>query len=344
MPSFKTISAAAVLALSGMATAIPQYKNATSPAHNTTTSAGGMGTNLGGNKGNSTSSVGSGVNSTRPALDGKFCPGLDLSVYIDRSGASFLIECDQSHFGTIIDIEVNITKRAVPSSLDDCLNLCDATSTCVGTAFDTNARTCTLYSDVQGAYTATGVQFAQRVADAAATTVSAGQQATSTIYSTNVVTISSCAPTVTNCPLRNGQAAVVTQIIPVSETVYVCPAASTFPAAPVACTSCPYTASTATVYSATGGSMVPVKTAVVAVPCPSGTTIVVEACSSCAAATTGPVVPASATATATASAGCPGCSKASATTSGVVMYTGAASNVKAGMGLAAIFGAAALVL
>ncbi|KAI4788713.1 hypothetical protein E4T45_13536, partial [Aureobasidium sp. EXF-8846] len=291
MPSFTTISAAAILAFSGMASAIPQYNfgnmttaspaasgrpittmpgsGAGRPGTNSTTPGAGAGA-VGGRPGS---------NSTVPALDGKFCPGLDLDLYIDNSGLTYQIQCE----------------RAVPSSLDDCMNLCDATNTCVGTAFDTVARTCTLYSDVQAAYTQQGVQFAQRVANGGsgsgsgngATTISAGGLATSTIYSTAVVTIASCAPTVTNCPLKNG-GAVVTQVIPVSETVYVCPTATVIPAAPIACNSCPYTASTATVYSATGGAMVPVSTTVYACPQATGTTVVVEVCTACAAKPTGP--------------------------------------------------------
>ncbi|KAI5213341.1 hypothetical protein E4T40_09819 [Aureobasidium subglaciale] len=51
-----------------------------------------------------------------------------------------------------------------------------------------------------------------------------GSLSTATVYATTVVTISSCAPTVTNCPLKNGQgSAVVTTVVPVSETVYLCP-------------------------------------------------------------------------------------------------------------------------
>ncbi|KAI4720203.1 hypothetical protein E4T48_03520 [Aureobasidium sp. EXF-10727] len=51
-----------------------------------------------------------------------------------------------------------------------------------------------------------------------------GALSTATVFQTTVVTISSCAPTVTDCPLRAGQnAAVVTTVVPVSETVYQCP-------------------------------------------------------------------------------------------------------------------------
>ncbi|KAI5197006.1 hypothetical protein E4T39_07534 [Aureobasidium subglaciale] len=340
MPSFTAISAAAILAFSGMASAIPQYNfsNTTAPATGS----------------NSTTPVapGSGAgNGTVPALDGKFCPGLDLSIYIDRSGFSYQIECDTNHFGTIIDIQVNLTRRAIPASLDDCLNLCDATNTCVGTAFDTNARSCTLFSDVQAAYAQQGIQFAQRVANGGsgsgsgngATTIPAGGLATSTIYSTQVVTIASCAPTVTNCPLN----AVVTQVVPVSSTVYVCPTQTVIPAGPIACNSCPYTASTATVFSATGGSMVPVSTTVYACPQATGTTVVVEVCTACAKST-GPAGPAVQTKTATLCNGehCPatvtGASKTATNT--MAVYTGAAGSVKAGMGFAAMVAGAALVL
>jgi len=397
MPSFTAISAAAILAFSGMASAIPQYNfgnmTTASPAASgrpvTTMPSSGAGA-VGGRPGTNSTTPGAGAgavggrpgsNSTVPALDGKFCPGLDLSLYIDNSGFTYQIQCDTNHFGVQIEISGNFTlsRRAVPSSLDDCMNLCDATNACVGTAFDTAARTCTLYSDVQASYTQQGVQFAQRVANGGsgsgsgngATTISAGGLATSTIYSTAVVTIASCAPTVTNCPLKNG-GAVVTQVIPVSETVYVCPTATVIPAAPIACNSCPYTASTATVYSATNGAMVPVSTTVYACPQATGTTVVVEVCTACAAKPTGPAGnnmntqtltltnPAGnvQTQTVTVCNGehCPAAmtsgpaamtstmAKYTPTTSQMAMFTGAASNVKAGMGFAGMVAAAALVL
>ncbi|KAI4719611.1 hypothetical protein E4T48_04085 [Aureobasidium sp. EXF-10727] len=389
MPSFTAISAAAILAFSGMASAIPAYNfsNGTtaSPAASgrpaTTMPAGGAAAGAGRPGSNSTSPATGGSNSTVPALDGKFCPGLDLSLYIDRSGATFEIECDTNHFGVIIDIQANFTRRAVPASLDDCMNLCDATASCVGTAFDTAARTCTLFSDVQAAYAQQGIQFAQRVANGngagngagasagngqGATTIPAGGLATSTIYSTNVVTIQSCAPTVTNCPLKNGQGAVITQVVPVSETVYVCPTQTVIPAAPIACNNCPYTASTATVFSATGGSIVPVSTTVYQCPQATGTgvsTTTVTVCTACAANPTANMnngngngnsaVTSTVTlcngehcpATATGASATSSMALYTPTTSQMAMFTGAASNVQAGaMGFAAMFGAAALVL
>ncbi|KKY14316.1 putative extracellular serine-threonine rich protein [Diplodia seriata] len=48
---------------------------------------------------------------------------------------------------------------------------------------------------------------------------------TSTVYATQVHTITSCAPEVTNCPARSGTPAVVTSVVPVSTTV--CPVTAT---------------------------------------------------------------------------------------------------------------------
>ncbi|KAG9545892.1 hypothetical protein KCU79_g16245, partial [Aureobasidium melanogenum] len=256
------------------------------------------------------------------------------------------------------------------------MNLCDATTSCVGTAFDTNARSCTLFSDVQAAYTQQGTQFAQRVASGSGNgagngaagngaagngevTISAGGVATSTIYSTNVVTIHSCAPTVTNCPLKNGAAATITQIIAVSSTEYICPTATVIPAAPIACTDCPYSASTATVFSASAGSLVPVATTVYACPSATGTALTTTICTACAKPTANMNNGNGAsTQTVTVCNGqnCPAMTSAPASSSSIMavytptqssqmaVYTGAASNVKAAGALAAVFGAAALVL
>jgi hypothetical protein len=83
-----------------------------------------------------------------------------------------------------------------------------------------------------GVYTSTVVQTicpscAVTSMPAGAVGGNGGSYSTATVYSPTVITISSCAPTVTDCPLRAGQnAAVVTTVIPVSETVYLCPYAS----------------------------------------------------------------------------------------------------------------------
>ncbi|KAG9718451.1 hypothetical protein KCU73_g15087, partial [Aureobasidium melanogenum] len=84
------------------------------------------------------------------------------------------------------------------------------TSTVTSTAVQTVCPKCSITSIPSGAQTA------------AAQTNNA--QSTAVVYSTTIVTISSCAPTVTDCPLRAGQQqAVVTTVVPVTSTVYQCP-------------------------------------------------------------------------------------------------------------------------
>ena len=175
-------TASALLALSSIASAIPQtgfYANSTSAAGNTTVSP----------FSNSTS-----TNTTANSLtENLFCPGLNAQVFSDARGVEYIIECNTNHFGVIIDIAINSTlfsrRQAIaqPSSLGDCLTLCDETSACVGTAFNTAARTCTLFSSVGAAYTDATTDFAVRISAAAGTPVASGASLTSTIFSTNVV-------------------------------------------------------------------------------------------------------------------------------------------------------------
>ncbi|KAF1356157.1 hypothetical protein BDV97DRAFT_394109 [Delphinella strobiligena] len=381
MPSFKNIAASAV-ALAGMATAIPQV------GYNGTSAAGaslatGTGTSVSAvlatgvsssmnstsstaapyTMANSTSSAtGALSTSTKPKADDSFfCPTLDGQVFVDGVDISYLIECSTNHFGTVIEIAVNITKRAVPTSLSDCLTLCDATAGCVGTAFDLTAETCTLFSDVGAAYTDDGVDFAVVVATGPATTASAGATLTATQYSTNVVTIHSCAPTVTNCPLNSvaGAVAVVTQVVPVTSTDYICPSATVIPASPVAC-GCHGEAATVNAYSAsvisTGVSSgstvaVPYTETVIAIPQPTATTYSTTTCAATASAQVN-YVAAQSSAHASSVAGAVAATgvvtktgaAASATASGLTAYTGAGAQVKAGMGMGAIVAVAAFLL
>lgn len=46
-----------------------------------------------------------------------------------------------------------------------------------------------------------------------------GHSTTSTVYATSTYTVSSCAPTVTNCPYGNHGPVVVTEVVPVSTTI-----------------------------------------------------------------------------------------------------------------------------
>lgn len=378
MPSFKNIAASAV-ALAGMATAIPQVGfNGTSAAGailatgTGASAAGALATGVSSNSTSSTaapyalanstsSATGALSTATKPKADDSFfCPTLDGQVFVDGLDISYLIECSTNHFGTIIDIAVNITKRAVPTSLADCLTLCDATAGCVGTAFDSNAETCTLFSDVGAAFTDDGVDFAVVVATGAAgaaTTASAGATLTATQYSTNVVTIHSCAPTVTDCPLDAANAVVITQVIPVTSTDYICPSATVIPASPVAC-GCHGEAATVNAYSAsvisTGVSSgstiaVPYTETVIAIPQPTATTYSTVTAAATVSAQVNYVSAESSASVAGAVAATGGLvtksgAGAAATASGMTAYTGAGAQVKAGMGMGAIVAVAAFLL
>jgi len=356
MPSFTNIVAAMAFS-AGIAQAIPQYQNiSTSAAPIASASATKNASSSAGSSANATStSSAAGGMATLPALtESTFCPGLNGALV-----GNYLIECSTTHFGTILQVgngTVAVAKRAVYTSLGDCINLCSSTTSCVGTAFDTVARTCSLYSEVGQAVSAQGIDFAVLVNPNGAS-VTSGGVATSTVFSTQVVTISSCAPTVTNCPLKNGQS-VITQIVPVSETTYVCPAATTVPATAVAC-GCAGVPVTVTQYAPSAGSMVPVQTVVVNSPVPTATVLTTTVCTSCAQPTAnmnngsgnnggngnGPIT---STVTVCNSGKCSAVATtiqvATATSSKPAVFTGAADSVKAMGGFAAFIAGAAVLL
>ncbi|KAI4753304.1 hypothetical protein E4T52_02354 [Aureobasidium sp. EXF-3400] len=350
MPSFSNIVAAMAFT-AGIAQAIPQYQNVSSSAAPIASASKNASSSAGSSK---TSSAAGGM-ATLPALaEAAFCPKLNGGLV-----GNYLIECGTTHFGTILSVgngTVAVAKRAVYTSLGDCINLCSSTTTCVGTAFDTTARTCTLYSEVGQAVAADGIDFAV-LTNPNGASVSSGAVATSTIFSTNVITISSCAPTVTNCPLKNGNS-VITQIVPVSSTEYICPTASVIPASAVAC-GCAAVPVTVTQYSPSAGSMVPVQTVVVNSPVPTATVLTTTVCTSCAQPTanmnngsgnnggssSGPIT---STVTVCNSGKCSAVATtiqvASATSSKMAVYTGAADSVKAMGGFAAFIAGAAVLL
>ncbi|KAI5201631.1 hypothetical protein E4T39_05147 [Aureobasidium subglaciale] len=349
MPSISNIVAA--MAFAGTALAIPQYQNVSSSAAPVVSSSSANSSSAGSSR---TSSAAGGL-ATLPALaESAYCPGLNGALVGD-----YLIQCSTTHFGTILQIgngTVAVAKRAVYTSLGDCINLCEATTSCVGTAFDTAARTCALYSEVGQAVAAPGTDFAI-LTNPNGTPITSGALTTSTIFSTQVVTISSCAPTVTDCPLKNG-ASVVTQVIPVSTTVYACPSAVVVPAPAVAC-GCAASATVVTKYgpSASAGTtvLVPVQTVTVNVPVPTATVLTTTVCVSCAKPTAdvhnggnGNNNGGSTTSTVVVCNGahCPatvtGASKTATNT--MAVYTGAADSVKAGMGFAAFVAGAAVLL
>lgn len=334
MPSNKIFTAAAaVFSLSGMATAL--VGTAPYGSYNSTAA---TGTGAAGAAGTGAYSTGpySGANATTSASkpsstfspDLIFCPGLNNQVFTDARGHHYVIQCALTHDGIFIDITVS-NKRAVAASLDDCMLTCDEDSACVGTSFNKNTQQCKYYSSIGAPVEDADYDFAYTT-NLDGTTVTPGEQMTSTVFTTTESTIYSCAATVTNCPLRNnglnGGSAVVTDTVALYTTV--CPysgvAASTIAAAPVACTGCPVSAGTATVYSATvqqgTSTVVPVATQVVNYVQPSNSAVSTNAA---AATTVAPVAAASST---------------------VEAFTGAAGHVEAGMGMAAVMAMAVLAL
>ncbi|KAH6973739.1 hypothetical protein BKA56DRAFT_619949 [Ilyonectria sp. MPI-CAGE-AT-0026] len=87
-----------------------------------------------------------------------------------------------------------------------------------------------------------------------ATTIITTYDSTSTVYTTNVKTVTSCGPEVTNCPANSGTVVVVTETVAVSTTI--CPVTETQVHTPSAAQSSPATASDnspATTSSPAGG-------------------------------------------------------------------------------------------
>ncbi|THX15390.1 hypothetical protein D6D17_02962 [Aureobasidium pullulans] len=151
----------------------------------------------------------------------------------------------------------------LPQSLSNSVELSSTSDACVGTTFMEDTSTYMYYNTVTSSFIASGMDSALRIQTSrpAATTVTAvttqvittngatqtvtntvvqtvcpscaitaipagaqtGAISTATVHSTTVYTVFSCAPTVTYCPLRNGQNnAVVTTVVPVAVTQYIC--------------------------------------------------------------------------------------------------------------------------
>jgi hypothetical protein len=273
------------------------------------------------------------------AFSGQANKGYELADII------YTIQCGQGCFGVeiIVDITINIGKRAVsaPAGLPDCINYCNlltedaangAGDKCVATLFYSANDTCAFFSSVSAVYATNEADFALVASfdgtgddsTGAGVAGSAVPLTTSVVpASTTTYTIYSCAATVTDCPYNQ----VATSVVAAYTTV--CPgnAAASALAAPVACTDCPYTAKVVTVYSAVGSagttSYAAVNTQVINIASPTTNANGADTAGSTATAVPG---------------------GASATTSGVTAYTGAAVHVQAGMGMAAVLGAAALLI
>jgi len=116
---------------------------------------------------------------------------------------------------------------------------------------------------------------------------------TSTVYTTSVYTITSCAPTVTNCPARLGQ--VTTDVISLYTTV--CPVTAAQTTTPPAPTMTPYT--TSTIYITQEYTITACPAYVTNCPVGSKTTTVLTSTTVCPVATQTVVVPNSKPTTAT---------------------------------------------
>jgi len=267
---------------------------------------------------------------TNGASDAGYCPNFDLQVIVTPSSVDFLLECNTDHFGLKIEIDIPV-KRAVYTSIGDCLDVCATSDLCIATSFNTDTAVCTYFETVGAAFTSPNTDFAMKVdaADTASTAVpTLAPTVTGTITETAIGTIYSCAATVTDCPYADRGAAVVTETISLFTTY--CPgnAVTTVNAAALSGCGCSASGVTATVYSPTVATFtalsttstifVPVATHVVNYPVGAGS----------AASTV-------ATVTASGVAGATGTS-----TGATEAFTGAAGHIEAGMGLA---GAAAIV-
>lgn len=181
-------AAAAVLALSGVASAFPQAGsnfNATTSgvvagaaaASGVAMSTGALASATSASNTTSSSTSSSSAAATSGAI--KYCPNLDGEIVVGPLDIKYEISCNTNHLGVIIDI--SLQKRATPTSLTDCLQECSALDQCVAAAFDTEDPTCYLFSTVGAAITANGFQFAEK---ASALTSSTSSAATAVATST----------------------------------------------------------------------------------------------------------------------------------------------------------------
>ncbi|KAH0384678.1 hypothetical protein KCU92_g4266, partial [Aureobasidium melanogenum] len=193
------------------------------------------------------SSTSSSASATATSLEDGICPKYNGDVIKAVLDVDFVVECGQGVVGDVLTIEAPRKRQAttLPTSLSNCIDICATETACVATTFDRNSMTCTYFStfDLIVAETFDAALRLENNGAPAPVTVTepstgavstmpagangganGGALTTATVYQVSTVTIHSCAPTVTDCPLRAGQnAAVVTTVIPVAETVYQCP-------------------------------------------------------------------------------------------------------------------------
>ncbi|KAL1305286.1 hypothetical protein AAFC00_002192 [Neodothiora populina] len=150
----------------------------------------------------------------------RFCPTLNGTVWTDPQGSQHLIYCDIAFRGTTVD-STAVKKRATsPTSLAQCISVCDGMQSCVGTAFD--GKTCTYYNSLGSSYASSGMQFARVVSKAA---TSSGSIRSST--TTKTISASVYATTVTKTFSTNGKLTTVTTVTSLTRVTSTLPAVKT---------------------------------------------------------------------------------------------------------------------
>ncbi|THX87591.1 hypothetical protein D6D04_00812 [Aureobasidium pullulans] len=180
-----------------------------------------------------------------PSCTQPTCPAIDEQLCTDADGKAYVHKCDTAVTGgTVIvpstggnskrDAEllmfddmmmtmysedeagVGLKKRqstTQQAAFQSCQLQCDDLSYCRAIAYDLNTNNCQMFAQVSGTGYSPGVLYAQR---APARDVVSGP-VTSTIYSTDITTVTSCAPGVQSCPASS--TVVSTSLVPVSVTV-----------------------------------------------------------------------------------------------------------------------------
>lgn len=208
------------------------------------------------------------------------CSIIQGEIIRTSAGETFTATCNTNHLGVVIEVTLAKRQTSAAASIVDCINECASYSGCVGTAFNKQLETCTLYSEIGDAYADDNVDFAIVVPKNSTTTYSKGQTVTKTFYNT-VTSVVPCSASASDIPAEQGSAiasvaisqnnSTITKVIAVSSTTYVCPEESISTFLPTVC-QCSYKTSTAVIYSlastADSSSLVPITAQVLVVPQP----------------------------------------------------------------------------
>lgn len=160
-----------------------------------------------------------------------FSSSLPLVSTFDSS-SSFEKPTSYNYNSTTATPSISATKISTSSYSASSDKIASATSSSISATISSS-------SSSYGASTIVG--FSNTTASI--TTTAATELTTSTVYTTRVHTVTSCAPTVTNCPAGSGGEVVVTETIPLYTTV--CPVATTASVSTAAASSYSYDTSVA---------------------------------------------------------------------------------------------------